>query len=277
MHDGWPVAAPEQHDFDPELIRTIGSRFETWPDANVHAILVVRHGTLVYEQYFTGEDTRWGEGYVGRVTYEATMKHELRSITKSVVSLLVGIELDRGGINGVDTPIFSFFPEHDDLRTSEKDRITLRHFLTMSPGLAWNEAVPHSNPENSERRIAIALDPYRYVLEQPLVSPPGQVYNYSGGATQLLAGILHKVSGRSLKEQAKEDLFDPLGIHDVQWMHYPNGEPSAAGGLRLRPRDLAKVGQLVLDRGVWQDRRIVSAAWIDESIKPHIKGQDPFF
>ena len=277
MHDGWSVASPEQHGLDPALIGTIGPRFEAWTDANVHAILVAHTSVLVYEQYFTGEDYRWGEGYVGRVAYDVSMKHDLRSVTKSVTSLLVGIAVGRGFIKNVDAPVFSFFPEYGDLRTPEKDRITLRHLLTMSAGLAWNETVPFSNPENTERRMAVAPDPYRYVLERPLVYPPGDVYNYCGGATELLAGILRKESGRPLDEQAKEDLFDPLGISDAQWMHYPNGKPAAASGLKLRPRDLAKIGQLVLDNGIWQGRQIVPSAWIKDSIMPHIKGQEPFF
>jgi CubicO group peptidase (beta-lactamase class C family) len=277
VDDGWPAGVPEQHGLDPELIGAIGPRFEAWADANLHAILVVRHGVIVYEQYFAGEDHRWGVGSVGRVAYDASMEHDLRSITKSVTSLLVGIAVDRGEIRDLNASVFSFFPEHDDLRTPEKDQITLQHLLTMSAGLDWNEAVPGSDPQNSERRMAGAADLCRYVLEQPIASPPSQVWNYSGGTTELLAGILRKISAKALAERAKEDLFEPLGISDAQWMHYPNGEPAAASGLRLRPRDLAKIGQVVLDGGVWQGKQIVSAAWIEQSTTPQINGEGPFF
>src|SRR5579859_4285966 len=154
MHDGWPVAPPEEHSLDAALLAGIGARFEAWADANMHAILVARDGVLVYEHYFTGEDYRWGVGPIGRVTYDASTKHDLRSVTKSVTSLLVGLAVDRGRIKDLDAPVFSFFPEHDDLRTPEKDSITLRHLLTMSAGLAWNETVPWDK-ENSERLMVL--------------------------------------------------------------------------------------------------------------------------
>lgn len=277
MQDGWPVAPPAEHDLDPGVLAAIAPRFEAWTDANMHAILVVRHGVLVYEHYFAGDDWLWGLGPVGRVVFEATTKHDLRSVTKSVTALLVGIAIDRRQIPNVDAPVFLFFPECDDLRTPEKDAITVRHLLTMSSGLAWNEVVPWSDPENRERHMGAAADLPRYVLEQPLVNPPGRVYNYCGGGTELLGEILRRVSGSTLGERAKLDLFDPLGISDSQWLCYPTGRHAAASGLRLRPRDLAKIGQVALDRGVWRDRRVVSAAWAEESAAPHINGDGPFF
>ena len=106
----------------------------------------------------------------------------------------------------------------------------------MSAGLAWNENIPYSNPANSERRMTDALNTYRYILEQRLADPPGAQFNYSGGATQLLAGILQKVAGKPLEEFAREALFAPLGITDVTWVKMPNGDASAASGLRLHRR-----------------------------------------
>jgi CubicO group peptidase (beta-lactamase class C family) len=276
LPDGWPVAAPEDQGLDPVAICAIGPRFEAWKEANVHAVVVIRHGVLVYERYFAGEDERWGRP-LGRVAYDARMRHDLRSITKSVTALLVGIAVDRSWLEDLDAPVLSFFPEYADLRTPEKDRITVRHLLTMSAGLAWNEELPYSDPENSERQMTDAPDPYRYVLAQPSAAPPGQVYNYNGGATAMLAAILRKLSGRSLDVLAKEALFEPLGIRDVEWVRYANGDPIAASGLRLRPRDLAKIGQLVLDRGVWQGRRIVSPSWIEQSTSPQIQAEEPLF
>jgi hypothetical protein len=148
MADGWPVAAPEKMGLDGELIRGIGPHFDSWTDANAHAILIARHGTLVYERYFTGEDQIWGKP-LGSVTYDAAKRHDLRSITKSVTSLLVGLGIDRGWLGDLDAPVFSFFPEHAGLRTLEKDAMTVRHLLTMSTGLQWNEELPYSNPQNS--------------------------------------------------------------------------------------------------------------------------------
>jgi CubicO group peptidase (beta-lactamase class C family) len=271
LKDGWVVSGPGEQGLNPDLLQAIGPRFEAWKEANAHAILVARHGVLVYERYFAGEDERLGEP-IGRIAYDATMRHDVRSITKSVTSLLVGTAIDRGWIKDLDASVFSLLPKYADLRTPDKDRITLRHLLTMSAGFAWNEELPYSNPENSERLMIEAPDPIRYVLEQPLAATPGQIYRYSGGATALLAAVLQETSGKSLDVLAREVLFDPLDITDVEWMRYGNGEAMAASGLRLRPRDLAKIGQLVLAGGSWGSKRIVSASWIKESTTPKING-----
>lgn len=276
LKDGLAVAAPESQGLDPALLCAIGTRFEAWKEANTHAVLVLRHGRLVYEKYFTGADERYGTS-LGIVSYDAGKLHDLRSISKSVVSLLIGIAADKGWLS-IDQSIFAFFPEHGDLRTPEKDRITIRHLLIMAAGFAWDENLPYTNPANSEIRMMFAKDRLRYVLEQPVVVEPGKVYNYSGGATALLGGILQKVSGRRIDTLAKEELFAPLGIRDFEWMPYqPDGEPATASGLRLRPRDLARIGQMVLDRGRWQGKQIVSERWIAASIAPQINGQSPFF
>lgn len=273
LDDGWTVAAPAEEGFDPARLCALGPALEAWPDGNAHAVLVVRHGRLVYERYFAGEDQRWGQP-LGRIPHDAGTKHDLRSITKSVTSLLVGIAVDTGWIKDIDAPVLSLLPQYADLHSPKKDRITLRHLLTMSSGLAWNEELPYSDPRNSERLMSDAPDPYRYVLEQPFAATPGERWTYSGGATALLAAVLKQVSGRPLDVLAQEVLFAPLGITDVEWVRYPNGDPIAASGLRLRPRDIARIGRLVLDRGAWQGKRIVSAGWIEQSTAPQIAAED---
>jgi CubicO group peptidase (beta-lactamase class C family) len=270
LDDGWAVAAPADEGFDPAELCAVGPALE---ETNAHAVLVVRHGKLVYERYFAGEDQRWGQP-LGRIPHDAATRHDLRSITKSVTSLLVGIAVDYGWIKDIDAPVLSLLPQYADLRSPEKDRITLRHLLTMSSGLAWSEDLPYSDPRNSERLMSDAPDPYRYVLEQPFATVPGERWTYSGGSTALLSAVLKQVSGRSLKVLAREVLFAPLGIDDVEWVRYPNGDPVAASGLRLRPRDIAKIGRLVLDHGAWQGRQIVSADWIAQSTTKQIAAED---
>jgi CubicO group peptidase (beta-lactamase class C family) len=276
LRDGWTVAAPETQGLESVRLCAIGPRFERWTQANAHAVLVVRNGVLVYERYFAGEDEKFGRP-LGRVAYDAGKLHDMRSITKSVTSLAVGIAIERGLIASVDVPVFTLFPEYADLRTPEKESITLRHLLTMSAGFAWNEYLPYSNPNNSERKLFEAADAARFVLEQPLWTPPGESYNYNGGATLLLAAAVAKASGKPFEQLVQEALFDPLGISDVEWMRGPGGLAWAASGLRLRPRDLAKIGQLVLARGEWQGKRIVSADWIAQSTAPQINGEGLFF
>lgn len=276
-HDNdWTASDPEDQGMDTGLLEGLAPQFEGWADANLHAALIVRHGKLVYERYFAGEDQAWGTP-LGRVSYHSQLRHDLRSISKSVTSLLFGIAVDRGWIKDLNEPVFSLFPEYGDLRTAEKDRINLRHLLTMSAGLAWDEYLPYSNPTNSERQMSDAPDRCRYVLEQLVVRPPGIAYVYNGGLTALLAAILQKISGQPIETLAAETLFDPLGVRDVEWVRYADGTANAVSGLRMRPRDLAKIGQLVLGRGTWNGNRIISDAWVDESTSPHVNGEGLFF
>ena len=274
LHDGWAVATPEAEGLDAALLCGIGPRLEALKEANAHSVVITRHGRLVYEHYLTGNDERLGMS-LSEVNFNVGTKHDIRSISKSVTSLLVGIALDRGLITDLDAPVFSFFPEYGDLRTPEKDRMTLRHLLTMSSGLAWDEtSVAFTNPLNTYSQMEIAPRADHFVLAQPLAAPPGTVFNYNSGGAELLGLILRKVSGKRLTEFAKETLFDPLGIEDWEWEGSSGFNPAAASGLRLRPRDLAKIGQLVLERGKWHGRQIVSSSWIEDSTTPRLSGDD---
>jgi len=163
---GWTVAAPNQESLDPALICGIGPRLEALNEANAHAVVIARHGRLVYERYFAGNDQRQSMS-LGVVSFDAATKHDMRSISKSVTSLLVGIAFDRGLLTDLDASAFSFFPEYEALRTPEKDRITLRHLLTMSSGLAWDE-IPYTDPSSSYRQMEVAPRADHYVLAQPL-------------------------------------------------------------------------------------------------------------
>ncbi len=131
--DGWTLATPADVGMDAERLCSLDKLLAHWPDANIHAVVVVRHGKLVMERYFAGVDQRWGMP-LGRVDYAADVKHDLRSISKSVTSLLVGIALGEGKFPALDSPVFEAFPEFADLGTPEKKKITFRHLLTMSWG-----------------------------------------------------------------------------------------------------------------------------------------------
>ena len=246
---------------------------------DIHAVLVVRHGKLVLEQYFSGADERWGEA-LGDIAHSRNQLHDARSVTKSVVALVLGAAIDRGLVtlkNGLDTPIFDL-PQYPDLRTTEKERITLRYLLTMSAGLKWDEDIPYGDPRNSETQMDRAPDPARFVLSQAVAVPPGEVYNYSGGSAVLIQAILKQATERTLDVLAHDPLFAPLGITEVDWVrHTATGEPIAASGLRLLPRDFAKLGQLVLAHGVWAGKQIVSARFVAEATAPQINGQGLYF
>lgn len=263
----WPTATPEEVGLNAALLCALGQKIDTSPGMNVHAVIVVKGGKLVYESYHTGEDQKWGVS-LGLTSHQPQMLHDMRSVSKSVVSLLVGIALDRKLVASIDTPVISYFPEFAAFQTPEKERIKLRHLLAMTSGLAWDERRPYSDLENSERRMTGATNPYRFALAPPAVDAPGEKWNYNGGNTQLLAGVLERSTGMWLADFARKELFEPLGIKQFEWLKmWANGDVAAAYGLRLRPRDMAKLGQLVLDKGMWNGRRIVSEAWIAESTR----------
>jgi CubicO group peptidase (beta-lactamase class C family) len=275
--DQWPVAAPESVGLTSATLCPMVEWISRSKESNVHAVLVVRHGTLVFEQYFSGSDEAWGRP-IGNIAFGPEVRHDERSATKSIIALLLGIAIDRGLIKGIDEPVLSFFPEYADLRTPEKDRIALGHLVTMSAGLEWHELdIPYTSAANSEIRMELSGDPYRFALEQPVVSQPGEIWNYNSGATELVGAVVKKAAGKSVDDFAREVLFEPLGITDVEWPRDAHGNVIAAGALRLRPRDLAKIGQLVLQRGNWKGTQVVSAQWIDAATAPQIDGLSPYF
>ena len=245
--------------------------------ANIHGLLVVRHGKLAWEAYFAGPDERRGVP-LGIVHYDAATLHDARSVTKSIVSLLFGIALGEGDIAGIDEPILDYFPVYEDLRGPDREAIHLRHALAMTSGLAWDESSrPYGHPLNSETAMDRATDPYRYVLRQPLASEPGARWEYSGGDTMLLAGALERATGMRLDAYAERVLFAPLGITEYEWLTYDDGTPIAASGLRLLPRDMAKIGLLYLNGGRWDDRQIVPESWVRQSLAPHaVIAERPF-
>ena len=265
----WQVAKPESVGLRSEPFGALVGWLDGNDHANIHGIVVVRHGKLLFEHYRTGEDECWGVP-LGKVMHGPESKHDLRSVTKSVTSLLLGIALERKLVGSIDDPVLGWFPEYSDLHTPEKERISLRHLLTMSAGFEWNEYVPDSDPRNSEICMLLSDDQYRYTLKQPVVSPPGQLWNYNSGGSALLGAVVGKAAGAALDEVAREFLLEPLGISDFDWTRKADRGIPEVGGLRLRARDLAKIGQLVLAGGNWNGRQIISQQWIDESTTAHI-------
>jgi CubicO group peptidase (beta-lactamase class C family) len=275
--DGWPVASiSEDKLIDRGALCGMADRLAA-SDANIHAVLVARGGKLVFERYFKGPDEIPGRIFgrrVETVTFDADTLHDMKSVSKSIASLAVGIAIDRGLIRSVNEPIFGFFPELSDMRSPERDKLQLVHALTMSMGLEWVEATPATGDfNNDEARMFMAWDPNRYVLGLPVTAPAGQEFFYNTGALRLVSAIIHRVTGRPLDEFARENVFEPLGITRVEWDR-PRGETDAGGGLRLRPRDMAKIGQLVLASGRWNDRQIVSKGWIETSTALKLKAVD---
>ena len=265
LPDGWVTATPESVGFEARQLCAIGDAVRHGRLWNLHGAVVVRRGRLVFEQYFSGPDERWGSP-VGNVTFGPETLHDVRSITKSIVSLLYGIAHAQGQVGSLDRPLLDAFPEFADLRTEPaRMRILVKHALTMTMGTEWNEDLPYTDPQNGERQMEAAADRYRFVLDRLLVAAPGERWNYNGGATAVIAKLVSRGTGRPLLDFAQERLFAPLGITDVEWFTDRKGELKAASGLRLRPRDLAKIGQLVLQRGRWGEQEVIPGRWLQEA------------
>lgn len=266
----WPSAAPVDVGLSPDLPELFEAALRDGKLPNMHGVLIARGGKIALERYFEGVDERWGQS-LGAVKFGPNDLHDLRSVTKSIVGLLYGIALAEGKVPAPDQPLFSAFPEYPDLAVDpRRARLTIAHVLTMTLGTDWNENLPYTNPANSEIAMERAPDRYRFILDRPIVSEPGERWIYNGGASALLGRIIAKGVGQSLPAFAEAKLFAPLGVPSFGWASGADGEPSAASGLRLRPRDLARVGQLILDRGKRDGRVIVPEAWLDASMRPII-------
>ena len=265
--DAWQTIPLTEAGFAEDLGARLDAAVAGGELDGLHAVLVVRRGKLALERYYAGEDERWGDS-LGRVDFGPEVKHDLRSVSKSVVGLLYGVALDKGQVPALDQPLVDHFPPYPELAADlARRRITVAHALTMTMGIDWSEDLPYSDPRNSEIAMELAPDRYRYVLGRPIVSAPGERWVYNGGATALLARLIAEGSGKPIFDNAQETLFAPLGITDAEWINGQDGEAAAASGLRLRPRDLAKLGQLVLNEGRWGDRQLVPAAWLAESFE----------
>jgi CubicO group peptidase (beta-lactamase class C family) len=232
----------------------------------LHALLVSRGGRTLFEHYEAGEDERLGEP-LGTVTFGPTVLHDLRSVSKVVLSLLYGIALGEGKVPPPEAKLYAQFPEYPDLAADPKrDRLTVAHILSMTMGTKWDEFTqPYGEPDNSETAMEAAPDRYRYALAQPIIEPPGQHWIYNGGATALVGRLIVKGTGEKLHAYARRVLFDAMEFGPTEWSRGRDGDERAASGIRLLPRDTLKVGQLVPAGGVWKGRQVVPADWLKRS------------
>jgi CubicO group peptidase (beta-lactamase class C family) len=270
IDDGIQLSSMSAEGIDSTIILSLDSSIQKGIYPNIHSLLIARNNKLVHEEYWDGKDESWGND-LGITIHAKDSLHDIRSISKSIVSACIGIALEKGQIKSVEQKVFDFFPEYAKLDTGLKLELSIKHLLTMSSGIAWNEDVPYDNPENSEIKMTRSPDPIAYVLSQPMDFPPGKVWKYNGGTTQLLAAIIEKTTGKPVDQFAKEYLFRPLGITNFEWVKYPGTNlPAAASGLRLRSRDLLKFGLLYYNKGNWGGQQIIPASWVDESIQSHV-------
>ena len=260
LNDGWEVASLSEHGIDTREIESTTSQFLAEDRyENVLSMLIVKNGKLVHEAY---------SPYVQRNTL-----HWMASITKAFTSTLIGIAIDKGFIESVNSGVGELLPEFiDAISDPEFHKIELKHLMTMSSGLEWSERSSYNDLHNSEHQMVDSQDWIRFVLSKRVNNEPGTHFLYNTGGIHLLSAVIKSTTGLYAHEFAEKYLLHPLGIRAYQWNRDPMGYPCTGGtdgGIGLRTRDVAKFGWLFLKDGTWQGKQIISQKWIKEATKNH--------
>jgi CubicO group peptidase (beta-lactamase class C family) len=267
INDGLTVGTLDEVNIDSEMIEKAVDDINRGKYKDVHSMLIFKDGKLVFEEYFTGYTYQWdGPDYHGElVTWNRDMSHCVHSVTKSITSACIGIAVDKGLIQSVHQSIFDYLPEYRYLETDGKDKITIEHLLTMTSGLDWEEwGIPYYSKDNPIIGIWFSeKDPVTYILDRGMRAEPGTSFAYYGGNMILLGEILKNATDMNIDEFSAKYLFEPLGIDSFEWwLKFPNNVIEAAGGLKIKPRDMVKIGVTFLDNGVWDEKRIISGQWV---------------
>jgi CubicO group peptidase (beta-lactamase class C family) len=249
---GWQTTTPEEKGFDSaqlaEALLTIREK-----DTDIHSLLVIRDGAVVVDAYFYPND--------GKTV------HELASVTKSIMTTLIAIAADQGKLQ-LDQPMLSYFPNYTAANLDAlKERITIRHLASMSSGLNCTA----EDDEATLREMRDSPDWIRFTLDLKVIWEPGTTFVYCSPGMHLLSAILQHATGMTALDFARQNLFQPLGIHDVIWITDPQGYNFGSEGIYLHPYDMAKIGYLWLNKGQWEGKQIISQEWVENSVKPQFE------
>lgn len=252
--NGWTSATPESQGINSgglcDLMEAI-----TQNHYDIDSVIVVRNGFMVLEAYFH--------------PYSKNRKHTIASCTKSIMSALIGIALDKGYIESVRQPVADFFKDGTSADADQrKQAMTLEHLLMMASGLDCKDSYLYNWKGLAEMRQS--ADWTRHVLALPMAETPGKTFEYCNGVSHLLSAIIQNTTGMTTLAFAKTHLFTPLGISDIGWDQSPEGVDIGWGEMRLRPRDMAKIGWLYLENGKWDQRQVLPADWVRQSTRGHI-------
>jgi CubicO group peptidase (beta-lactamase class C family) len=214
---------------------------------NLEAITITQHDKLIFEQYFN--------------RFRKDSLHDTRSSFKSVAGILIGIAIDKGFIKNVHEKVYSFFPEYKPHGNWNilKDSMTIEHLLEMKSGFDCEE---WDGAKDCEDDMENTQDWIKFCLDLPLKNKPGTQWDYTSINAMLLGGIIAHAAHMTVSDFTDKYLFKPLGITNYRWTKDPLGHETLAGSFYISPIDLNKIGQLVLNDGVFNKRRIVSRKWV---------------
>jgi len=201
--------------------------------------------------------------------------HTLQSVTKSIAATTIGVAIQRGDLaaEALKKPFLDFFTEYNLSKIDPRlRRATLEDVLTMRSGIEWHEGDRPLDETNTTVQLEWSKDWIQFTLDQPMDADPGTKWAYNSGGSELLAQVIRKATGQHIDDYARAHLFGPLGITDFQWKRTPTGHPDTEGGLYLGAEDLAKIGTLYLNKGVWDGHRMLSEAFIADATTRHVSG-----
>lgn len=288
----WPTADAARVGIRAAELASLDADLKAGRFGHVDSMLVIRCGSVVKQAIYSRDYQKtYGElaKKKGPLTptlngpynyydpawhpfYRNSSLHTLQSISKTVTSVVIGIAIQRGEFPGIDTPVLKFFDLAQVKNVDDrKQRMTIRHLLTMTAGLEWHESLPYDDPRNSCIIMESLHDWIPFAIDQAMSDEPGRKFNYNSGATQLLSYIFKKATGSDIQDYAARHLFNPLGIKRYFWKRTPTGLTDTEGGLYLRPEDLARIAYLFLRRGQWDGKQIVSHEWVKQSTTPAIE------
>ena len=253
-NESWRMCKPESVGVSSDKLLNV-YEYVSNTNINTEGVIVIKRGYIIFEAYFRG--------------YSKNVRHESYSIAKSFSSALLGIALDKGLINSIDEKIVKYYPELTTQGTDQrKRRISVRDLLSMMSGISWKEEGEYSHDEDDAFLMMDHEDYIKYVLDKPMRYEPGKIWYYSSGDSMLLSGIIEKSTGMSVFDFGKKYLFNRIGLPDIEWDSDPSGHTITAWGIHATTREFAKFGYLYLKKGVWNDERIVSEKWINDSLVP---------
>ena len=262
--DGWKTARARDVGIDEAaLTRLVQRLIDADPAARrpslIHSLLVARRGRLVLEEYFFG--------------FNRDKPHDTRSAAKTVASVMLGAAMMRGARLSPETPVYDLLEGKGPFANPDprKSRITLAHLMTHTSGLACDDN-DNASPGNEGTMQMQREQPdwWKYTLDLPMAHDPGSRYAYCSANINLAGAALTTATGTWLPELFERTVARPLQFGPYYWNLMPTGEGYLGGGAYLRPRDLLKVGQVYLDGGVWNGRRIVDSSWVTRSTASYV-------